>query len=110
MDDPTFKLDTKTAEETGRENLNDFAESKLLENINANHYPSIVFWLTNNRNRYRPRVMKDISSENYRLQHDARSQWRLIWELVETIGIDNIAEGFTEADLKQLRERILNDK
>jgi hypothetical protein len=51
-DDRAFFHRSETAREKGREKLNDYVESKLLENISNGHQAAIQYWLTNNSKTY----------------------------------------------------------
>lgn len=50
--DATFKTDAEAAIASGREKMNDFAESKLLEAINSGNLQGIRYWLDHNSKRY----------------------------------------------------------
>ncbi len=52
-DDRKYYHRSEAAKIKGREKLNDFVESKLLENIKNNQQSAIQFWLTNNSKTYR---------------------------------------------------------
>jgi len=51
-DDLEFRISAEDAQFRGREKMNDFVESKLLENIGANSMQAIRFWLSHNTTRY----------------------------------------------------------
>lgn len=51
--DEAFKEMTLKAQEKGRAKITDFAESKLMENMSNNHFPSLAYWLSHNTARYR---------------------------------------------------------
>lgn len=50
--DPAFKTDAEAAIAAGREKMNDFSESKLLEAINSGNMQAIRYWLDHNSKRY----------------------------------------------------------
>lgn len=50
--DPAFKEEAEAAIAIGREKMNDFAESKLLEAINSGNIQGIRYWLHHNSKRY----------------------------------------------------------
>lgn len=50
--DLAFKDNAEAAISVGREKMNDFAESKLLEAINAGSLQGIRYWLDHNSKRY----------------------------------------------------------
>lgn len=51
--DNSFAQLAEHSQQHGRTKVNDFAESKLLENVRNNHYHSIAFWLRHNHQTYR---------------------------------------------------------
>ena len=51
--DEQFKKASEDSQQAGRAKLNDFVESKLLENIRNNQQQAINFWLSHNTLRYR---------------------------------------------------------
>ena len=66
-DDADFRLEVEEAEERGREKITDFAESKLFENMQNNHFQSLRFWLQHNTTRYSPKPTP-FNAELYREQ------------------------------------------
>jgi len=66
--DPEFKKAADSAIGVGREKMNDYVESKLLESINAGNFQSIRYWLDNNsglygsRNAYEMKRMRAMES------------------------------------------------
>ncbi len=50
--DPAFKEEAEAAITKGREKMNDFAESKLLESISLGNLQGIRYWLDHNSKRY----------------------------------------------------------
>ena len=51
-EDPSFKRNFDIAVGRGRDNINDLAESKLIEKINDGQPWAIRFWLMNNKTNY----------------------------------------------------------
>lgn len=51
--DRAFYYQAEYAISKGRDKLNDFVESKLLENIQSNNQSAIQYWLSNNSRVYR---------------------------------------------------------
>ena len=47
-----FKKEFDMCLSRGRDNINDLAESKLIEKINEGNMPAIRFWLMNNKTNY----------------------------------------------------------
>lgn len=50
--DHTFKEEAEAAITAGRDKMNDFTESKLLEAINSGNMQGIRYWLDHNSKRY----------------------------------------------------------
>ncbi len=87
-EDPEFKHDVEIAQDKGRAKLNDFAESKLLENIKANVHPAIVYWLRHNSKRYRPHAIRLYLEENTKQRKDIGRLQLILDELIDHVGID----------------------
>lgn len=87
--DETFKEMTLKAQEKGRAKITDFAESKLMENMNNNHFPSLAYWLSHNTARYRA-YPKNIYIDEIR-------QLRLSQRTLEDIGLMLSKDGGYEA-------------
>lgn len=51
-EDPSFKMEFDLHLGKGRDNINDLAESKLIEKINEGEPWAIRFWLMNNKTNY----------------------------------------------------------
>lgn len=51
-EDPSFKKEFDSHLSKGRDNINDLAESKLIEKINEGEPWAIRFWLMNNKTNY----------------------------------------------------------
>lgn len=52
VEDPKFKADAVGAIEKGRNKMNDFVESKLLESISSGSVQAMRFWLSHNAKQY----------------------------------------------------------
>lgn len=90
QEDPEFKAIVEAAQDIGRTKINDFAESKLIENISANQHAAIVFWLRHNMRRYRPHEIRLYIDENKRLTSNNK-QWVSSFDwLIGQIGNDNM--------------------
>ena len=90
--DPVFKASVEAAQQKGRERFNDFAESKLIENMNDNLHQAIVFWLTNNSNIYHPKYARPYAEENQRLKEENRIAKQAIDEIAEVFGEERFAK------------------
>ncbi|MEK7153481.1 MAG: hypothetical protein AAB834_06030 [Patescibacteria group bacterium] len=86
--DPAFKHAVKEAQNKGRDKLNDFVESKLLENIDANLHHAITFWLRHNSRHYRPHAIRLYLDENKKQEHELGILKALLNELIDKVGID----------------------
>lgn len=87
-EDQQFKAEATKAIEKGRSKLNDFVESKLLENISNNQYQSIALWLRHNTVRYHPPASQDVA---YQLEHLKKIVWtrtEMINTVLSRIGIE----------------------
>lgn len=58
--DPEFKHAAEAAIALGRDKMNDYVESKLLEAINAGNFQGMRYWLDNNSKRYGSWYMQEI--------------------------------------------------
>ncbi len=72
--EPFYKQAVDEAQEKGREKINDFAESKLMENMSNNHFPSLAYWLSHNTMRYRSFQSRISTSQ---IEHLKQSHKRL---------------------------------
>lgn len=52
IEDPKFKTEAIEAMEKGRNKLNDFVESKLLESISSGSVQAMRYWLSHNAKQY----------------------------------------------------------
>lgn len=86
--DPDFAYEADLAIVRGRDRMNDFVESKLIENIQANDFRSIALWLTHNKKLYRPPTIRLYANENNRQRSDLEALQRLLDELIDHVGLD----------------------
>lgn len=83
-DDRTFYYNSEACRLKGREKLNDFVESKLLENIKDGHQSAIQFWLSNNSKTYQFAR----ATRQYRMQELEQDQLRRSQEILELFDYD----------------------
>lgn len=69
-EDKDFAHDVKKALDLSREDLNDFAESKLIENIQEGSMVAIRFWLENNKKGYKKANRRELENEEERSDTD----------------------------------------
>lgn len=108
-DENFFNASLKSVE-LGREKFNDFAESKLLENIQANQHPAITYWLSNNSKQYRRPTTVLYTRENEQLAQTLRSQLELIDFLVAHIGMDKVHKLISTDPHNTLAGKVRHDK
>jgi len=104
--DQSFKSLSEQAQQNGRAKMNDFAESKLLENVNNNHFQSIAFWLRHNTARYHPPDNEHTSAQ---LEHLKKIAWRradIINALVDRITEERFLRLLNADDIKGLLDEI----
>lgn len=107
--DANFKAQAYEAQQRGRAKFNDFVESKLMENINDHHYPSIALWLRSNHDAYRPQVLRVVIEENKQQRIELADMQRMLEELVSLRGVDKLIEAAVsdpESFKKKLREDV----
>lgn len=63
-DDLYFNRATDEALDISRSSINDLAESKLVQNIESNHFSSIVFWLKHNNEIYKTSTRLNFDLKN----------------------------------------------
>jgi|GEM_PF-1054667 len=86
--DENFRTIAEQSQEQGRGKMNDFAESKLLENVSNNQQPAINFWLSHNTSRYRA---PNNQYQAYQTENMKREIWfraELINRLIDAMGIE----------------------
>ena len=86
-EDPLFKIHVEWAQNHGRSKVNDFVESKLLENINAGMQSAIVFWLAHNH----PSYIKPTAQEFDELRNEVRLARAGISNVLDIVGEENSA-------------------
>ncbi len=94
--DPVFKASVEAAQQRGRDRFNDFAESKLIENMNANLHQAITFWLTNNSKTYHPKYARPYVEENEQLREENRIAKQAIEEIAKAIGEEKLVKFIRE--------------
>lgn len=87
-EDADFAREVAVAVNKGRDRMNDFAESKLIENIQANDYRAIAYWLSHNKKLYRPPTIRVYADENSRQKADLEVLQGLFDELMNHVGLD----------------------
>lgn len=100
QEDSKFQVAVERAQATGRKQLVDFSESKLLENISNNQLGAIQFFLSHNEPRYRPHVIKAQTDYIDRLESDLWLSTEIINHLIDIVGIQKVLEvlGFANMD------------
>lgn len=104
--DTSFRNASEQAQQKGRGKLNDFVESKLLENVNSNHYQSIALWLRHNTARYQLPTSEHNAAQ---LEHVKKIAWRrgdLLNILIELLTEERFLRLFDRANLKTLLKEI----
>jgi hypothetical protein len=84
VEDRAFYYRAEAAKSKGREKLNDYVESKLLENIGNGHQGAIQFWLCNNSKAYNPDRMSRAEQIELR-KHEALKRNK---EIAESLDLD----------------------
>lgn len=105
QEDFVFKTEAQTAQEKGRDKLNDFTESKLIENVKNNMHAAIVYWLGNNSKRYRMRTYRQYLNENQQQKYEIEHLELLLRELINIVGIDQMLK-LAKLDPEAYKERI----
>lgn len=83
--DRAFYHRSEMARERGRERMNDYAESKLLENIKNGMQSAIQYWLNNNSKTY-SRTYKYNYMERYK--NEQRAIYERNKEIIEQLDMD----------------------
>lgn len=94
--EPLYKQAANEAQEKGREKITDFAESKLMENMNNNHFPSLAYWLSHNTIRYRS-IQARISTSQIEHLKQSHKRFELLVQMIEN-----------EATYATIRDVIIN--
>lgn len=104
--DPRFKRKAEDAQYKGRAKMNDYAESKLFENIQQGQHVAITFWLSHNTARYRQ------SSERFndsRMEKMKKQMWQhadIHNALLYSLGRERIAKLLQMDDYEALLKKI----
>jgi hypothetical protein len=112
-EDKNFKSSSTKAIEKGRSKMNDFAESKLLENINNNQFQSIAFWLRNNTARYHPPSTQNNAFAQEQLKKIVWTRTEMLNLLISRLGIEwfeRLAKEDYEEYLQKLDEAYEKDQ
>ncbi len=105
-EDPRFKDDAEIAQEKGRAKLNDFVESKLLENINNNQQPAINFWLSHNTVRYQHQSQQHLSYKAERMKQALWSRTEILNSLIDKLGKERFLKLAEASDYESLLKEI----
>ena len=109
-EDDEFREVAEEARDRGRDKMNDFAESKLLENVSSNLHQAITYWLSNNSKQYqRPTTILHFR-ENERLSSMLKSQQEIINWLTNIIGEDKVIRMMGDGSLDTFLQRARKDK
>lgn len=109
-EDDEFRELAESSKERGLDKMNDFAESKLLENVSSNLHQAITYWLSNNSKRYqRPTTILHFR-ENERLSSMLKSQQEIINWLTNIIGEDKVIRMMGNGSLDTFLQRARKDK
>lgn len=104
-EDEEFREVAEEARDRGRDKMNDFAESKLLENVSSNLHQAITYWLSNNSKQYqRPTTILHFR-ENERLSSMLKSQQEIINWLTNIIGEDKVIRMMGDGSLDTFLQR-----
>ncbi|MFZ3009933.1 MAG: hypothetical protein WA030_02860 [Candidatus Microsaccharimonas sp.] len=104
--DISFKEKSVIAQDKGRDKLNDFVESKLLENIGNNQQTAISYWLSHNTARYRHPTTQ---FQAYRMENMKHELWRrtdIVNTLIEILGWDRFLRLFDQSNYEDLLKEI----
>lgn len=104
QEDSKFQVAVERAQATGRRQLVDFSESKLLENISNNQLGAIQFFLSHNEPRYRPHVVKAQTDYIDRLESDLWISTEIINHLIDVVGIEKALEAYGFSSMEEFRE------
>lgn len=91
-EDPVFRGEVIKAIAKGTDKLNDFAESKLIENIKAGNQQAIAYWLRFNHRAYRPQALRLVIEENNQQRIELQKMQQMLEELINTVGVDKLIE------------------
>lgn len=104
-EDVVFRHEVKDAQAKGYAKLNDFVESKLLENINDHNQAAISYYLRFNHARYRPHTLKLVIEERDRTRFEAEGLQRLLGEMIRLKGVDALIDAAV-ADPEEFKKKL----
>lgn len=96
--DPEFREETEKATIMGREKMNDFVESKLLEAINSGSMQGIRYWLDHNSKTYA------LVSVNHRELQRLRQIESIYYELAQATA--TYGDHMVLDNLRSIREKV----
>jgi hypothetical protein len=108
-EDPVFRGESTKAIEKGVSKINDFAESKLIENIRGNNQQAIAYWLRFNHRAYRPQALRLVIEENNQQRVELQRMQQMLEELINVLGEDKLIEAAVpdpKAFKKKLRKEV----
>lgn len=104
--DPKFKRQASISQEKGRAKFNDFAESKLLENVKNNQQPAIAYWLSHNTVRYRRPDKYYQAYQNEQARHDLWFYADVLNKIIDVLGVELFHKVVEQPDNESLIEEI----
>jgi hypothetical protein len=104
-EDPVFRGEVLKAIAKGTDKLNDFAESKLIENIKAGNQQAIAYWLRFNHRAYRPQALRLVIEENNQQRIELKKMQQMLEELINVVGEDKLIEAAVP-DPKAFKEKL----
>ena len=107
-EDPVFRGELTKAITKGTDKINDFAESKLIENIKSGNQMAINYWLRFNHKAYRPQALRLVIEENNQQRIELGKMQRMLEELINTLGEDKLIEAAVP-DPKAFKENLQKD-
>jgi hypothetical protein len=97
-DDIDFRMDADIAIEAGRANMVDFAESKLVQNMNEGSQRAVEFYLKHNDSRYQTYHGRELQEYKDTLEDRNRKDFKALNTipemLLEAIPVDTLIEIF----------------
>lgn len=97
--DPDFKKASMNAQEVGRNKINDFVESKLIESISNGSVQGMKLWLTHNHSLYRT-----AQSRNWEDAVAALIEYdRMFNRAIKVLGVHEARRAFGVIDKDEIR-------
>ena len=90
-DDIEFRISADQAVEIGRSNMVDFAESKLVQNVNEGHQRAVEFYLKHNDSRYRTLYGRELQEFKDLFEKKNRSDFAAL-DLIPKVILDSLPE------------------